>query len=82
LTILPAISGFNVTNDSNSGSGFASTKSTAKAATSKKITKRIFSVDFSEIPFFFKEFNFLIELWVESDPVFIWNYYQNGQEID
>jgi hypothetical protein len=46
MIILPAISGSNVTNDSNSGSGFASTKSTAKAATSKKITKRIFSLDF------------------------------------
>jgi hypothetical protein len=59
MIFLPAISGFNAANDSNSGSGFASTKSTAKAATSKKITKRIFSVDFSEIPFFFKEFYFL-----------------------
>jgi hypothetical protein len=46
MIILPAITGFNAANDSNSGSGFASTKSTAKAATSKKITKRIFSVDF------------------------------------
>jgi hypothetical protein len=62
MIILPAISGFNVANDFNSSSGFASTKSTAKAATSKKITKRIFLVDFSEIPFFFKEFYFLIEL--------------------
>jgi hypothetical protein len=24
----------------------------------------------------------LIELWVESDPVFIWISYQNWQEID
>jgi hypothetical protein len=41
IIILPAFLGSNAANDFNSGSGFASTKSKAKAATSKKIKKRI-----------------------------------------